>query len=301
MKMVNEVFNGIKATVEKANPAVNGDYYQDGLLYCGKCRTPKQAMIRQPRVKGFEQGYKPMPIICECRAAQLEAERKAEETFRRKVYRSRMLGKVGASHTFAADDNADVRASKVCRGYAAAFREISGYMIHTTPSDGLLLCGNTGTGKTFLCHAILNAVADKGYTIMAVTVGQLERKLWGGDKSEIFSQIERADLLLLDDLGAERSSQYTQQIVYDLLDTRVGARKPILITTNMTEQQIFNPDTQESRRILSRVHGATSVISMQGKDRRTGNMIEMSKRRIELYYNAGLNENVVTDDSGEKF
>lgn len=299
--MVNEVFNAIKANAEKANPATNGDYIRDRLLYCGKCHTPKQAMIRQPRVKGFEQGFKPMPVICECRAAQLEAEKKTEEAFQRRAYRMRMLGKVGASHTFASDDQADEHATNVCKGYAEAFREISGYDAHRTPSDGLLFCGNTGAGKTFLCHAILNAVADKGYTIMAVTVGQLERKLWSGDKSEIFSQIERADLLLLDDLGAERASKYTQQIVYDLLDTRVGAQRPMLITTNMAEQQIFNPDSQESRRILSRVHGAVSIVPMKGKDRRTENILEMSKRRVSAYYNSGKNAGIVPDGSGEKF
>lgn len=300
--MFNNVFNGLKEQAERTNPITTGDYYQDGLLYCGKCHTPKQAMIRQPRVKGFEQGYKPMPIICECRAKQLEEERRAQEAYQRKLYRYHALGKIGATQTFEVDDRADDYASKVCRGYAAAFREISTGEVRRTPADGLLLCGNTGTGKTFLCHAILNAVADKGYTIMAVTVGQFERKLWSGDKAEIFSRIETTDLILLDDLGAERASQYTQQIVYDLLDTRVSVRKPLLITTNLTREQIFNPESTESRRILSRVHGAVSIVPLRGRDRRTRDFAENSKRRVQSYYNAGANENAgLTDDDGVMF
>lgn len=288
--MFNNVFNGIKEQAQNANPVKNGDYYQNGLLFCGKCHTPKQAMIRQPRVKGFEQGYKPMPIICECRAAELEAERKNQELYNRRLYRYHVLGKIGAMHTFEADDKGNERATKVCKGYAAAFREVSETETRRTPADGLLLCGNVGTGKTFLCHAILNAVADKGYTIMAATVGQFERKLWNGDKAEIFSRVESVDLLLLDDLGAERASQYTQQVVYDLLDTRVSARKPLLITTNMTQGQILRPDNDESRRILSRVHGAVSILALTGKDRRFDNLTQNSERRINSYYNAGQNE-----------
>lgn len=290
--MFNDVLDGIKKQASNASPAKSGDYYHEGLLYCGKCHTPKQAMIRQPRVKGFEQGYKPMPIICECRAAELEAERKNQELYNRRLYRYHVLGKIGTMHTFEADDKADEYATKVCKGYVAAFREVSETETRRTPADGLLLCGNVGTGKTFLCHAILNAVADKGYTIMAVTVGQFERKLWSGDKAEIFSRVESVDLLLLDDLGAERASQYMQQIVYDLLDTRVSARKPLLITTNMTQEQIFKPDSSESRRILSRVHGAVSILPLSGKDRRFDNLAKNSERRISSYFNAGQNEGV---------
>lgn len=293
--MFNNAFNAIKEQAQNANPIKNGDYYQNGLLYCGKCHTPKQAMIRQPRIKGFEQGYKPMPIICECRAAELETERKKQEAYQRRLYRYQVLGKIGATHTFEADDKGDEYATKVCKGYAAAFRESPENEPHRTPADGLLLCGNTGTGKTFLCHAILNAVADKGYTIMAATVGQFERKLWNGDKAEIFSRVESVDLLLLDDLGAERASQYTQQIVYDLLDTRVSARKPMLITTNMTKTQILTPDNDESRRILSRVHGAVSILPLNGKDRRFENLSRNSERRISSYFNAGQNESVNFD------
>lgn len=284
--MFQDVFNSIARQAEQANPKSEGDFVKDGLLHCGKCLTPKQAMIRQPRLKGYEQGYKPMPILCECRKRELEAEKKAREAFERRGYRMKVLGKTGAAHTFAADDRAEEYATRVSLGYVDCFKEIADVK-PPIPTDGLLFCGSTGTGKTYLCHAILNAVADKGYSIMAVTVGQFERKVWSGDKGEIFRAVERVDLLLLDDLGAERLSNYVQQLVFDLLDTRVGARKPLLITTNLTKEQLTKPDSMEHRRILSRVLGAVSIVELTGKDRRAADFMEQSEKKTARYFDIG--------------
>lgn len=284
---LQSAYEKIVQSAEEQNPKAPGDYMKDGLLHCGKCHTPKQAMIRQPRIKGIEQGYKPMPIVCECRKQRLKEERKEREAYERRVYRMKALGKSGASHTFAADDRAEEYATRVCYGYSLEFKAVENGVKPPIPSDGLLLCGNTGTGKTFLCHAVLNAVADKGYSIMAVTVGQFERKVWSGDKGEIFKAIERTDLLLLDDLGAERSSPYVQQLVFDLVDTRVSARKPLLITTNMTKEQIFRPEDTDNKRIISRVLGSVSVVTMTGRDRRVQDFSAQAKERADKYARNG--------------
>lgn len=284
--MFQNAFSGIAKQAAKANAQNPGDFVKDGLLHCGKCLKPKQAMIRQPRVKGFEQGFKAMPVICDCRKRELEEEQKARDAFERRKYRVYVLGKAGAAHTFAADDRAEEHATRVSLGYAACFKEINGTK-PSVPADGLIFCGGTGTGKTFLCHAILNAIADKGYSIMAVTAGQFERKVWSGDKGEIFKQVERTDLLLLDDLGAERLSPYVQQLIFDLLDTRVNARKPLLITTNLSKEQLTKPDSMESRRILSRVLGSVSVIELTGRDRRAADFMAQSEKKIDRYAKIG--------------
>lgn len=285
--MFDEVFKNIEEIAKQTNAQKEGDFIKDGLLHCGKCLTPKQAMIRQPRIKGIQQGYKPMPILCKCRQQELDAERREREAYERRGYRIKALGKSGASHTFATDDRAEEYATRVSIGYVNCFKEVVNGVKQPTPTDGLLFCGNTGTGKTFLCHAILNAVADKGYSIMAVTVGQFERKVWSGDKGEIFKTIERVDLLLLDDLGAERASPYVQQLVFDLLDTRVSARKPLLITTNLTKEQLMRPDSIENRREISRVLGSVSIIELTGKDRRAENYVTRSKENTSRYYDIG--------------
>ena len=259
-----------------ANVRQAGDYTENGLLYCGKCRTPKQAMIRQPNT----QDYKPMPVMCACREKQLEAERAEQRRNDILIYREKVLGKTGAAQTFAADDRAELYATKVCMGYAASF--------DSNTTDGLLFCGGTGTGKTFLARAVLNAVADKGFSVMCTTVGQLERRLWDvRDKTDVFERISRTDLLLLDDLGAERQSPYMQQMVYEVLDCRLDARKPILITTNMTLEELRSPDTLEKRRSLSRVYGQTVIVAMLGADRRREKLTSTQEERLAAYYNAG--------------
>ena len=274
MDIMNAFHTIAEAAAEAQRPA-EGDFERDGLLYCGVCGQPKQAMIRQP----FGTEMKPMPVMCACREKQHEAAERQRRADEIRLYREQVLGRVGAGQTFAADDGAEKYISKVCRGYAAKFS--------ADTADGLMLCGGQGSGKTFFARAILNEVAGKGFTIMFATAGQLERTLWDSSKSAVFEKIERTDLMVLDDLGAERSSSYMQQIVFDVLDCRLDRRKPLIITTNMKAEQLLEASTPEAARIISRVQGAVAAVSLISADRRKKQFILSSEERLAEYYNAG--------------
>ena len=284
--MFKEIFKSIEAKAAANNPPAPDDYYVNGLLYCGNCRTPKQAMIRQPRLPGYpqdENGFKAMPVTCKCRQEQIEEEKRREHDFKVKIYRERVLGKVRARQTFENSENAEKFAYNVALGYARQFNR-------KQTTDGLLFCGMSGCGKTYLCNAILNYVADHDCSIYSTTISNFERRLWNADKSELFKRIEQVDLLLLDDLFSERSSDYMKQITFDILDTRVSAMKPILVTTNKTFDELMSGGTLEEKRILSRVRGLCAIVGMTGKDRRTERLIKNNDERIAELYNAGESE-----------
>ena len=111
---------------------------------------------------------------------------------------------------------------------------------------GLNLCGNKGTGKTYLAACIANAVIDKGYSVYFRTMDQLVGQVFKSfDKNTEVSEICSYDLLIIDEFGTEAETSTVQQYVYDIINTRVVQKKPFIITTNVI--------TPEKERILERI------------------------------------------------
>lgn len=128
----------------------------DGLLYCGKCHTPKQARME---IFGAQ---KTVPITCQCRKQELEAlekrerERRDMEIVAKLRHRSLMDDKF-SSQTFASflqtSQNGNV--FRLCQRYVDGFDEM------LQRNQGLLFYGDVGTGKTFSSACIANALLDK--------------------------------------------------------------------------------------------------------------------------------------------
>ena len=99
---------------------------------------------------------------------------------------------------------------------------------------GLLLWGNVGTGKTFAAHCVCNELLQRDEPV-SVFITSLSRVLNSGwDKSDTVTRIRDAPLVVFDDLGAERSSEYALENVFMMVDERYRARKPTIVTTNLT-------------------------------------------------------------------
>ena len=72
-------------------------------------------------------------------------------------------------------------------------------------------------------------------------------------KQEYIDSFNDFDLVIFDDLGAERQTDYVQEIVFNIIDTRLGAGLPCIITTNLTAQEIKNPQDTMHQRIYERI------------------------------------------------
>ena len=138
---------------------------------------------------------------------------------------------------------------RYCKQYADNFRP---------DSQGIFMYGNTGLGKTHLSLAIAGVVAAKGYSVAYGTAQDLLRRI----ENEHFGRAEDAgtldtllssDLLVLDDLGAERSTEYAIEQLYAIVDQRYRSGKPLIVTTNMTLEQLKNGPELGRRRIYERV------------------------------------------------
>lgn len=253
-----------------------GDYVKDGLLYCGKCHTPKQ---HRGNFLGAE---KLVPCICQCKKAELDAEvkRRQWEKQQERIKKQRKAGFPESdmeSWTFAADDGANPRVMQAMRSYVDNFQRFK------EQGKGLLLYGGLGTGKTYAAACIVNALIDTGRACLMTNFTRVLNTLWSiENKQGYLDGLNQFDLLVLDDLGAERRSEYAQEQVFNVIDSRYRAKLPLIITTNLTMQELTAPDNIGNGRIYDRVLEMCHPVEVSGKSRRRQKVANEFKRMNEL-------------------
>lgn len=114
-------------------------------------------------------------------------------------------------------------------------------------SENLMLFGNAGLGKTHAALAVAGVVLDKGYDVIYVSspdyFGRMETLRFGddptGEREVLLEAASTADLLILDDLGTEFNSTFLISTLYSLLNNRLGAHRPTMITSNITDGELL--------------------------------------------------------------
>ena len=260
---INSVINGIEAIANDAIKEEQGDYFQDGLLYCHKCNTPKQI-----RIEIFGE-IKTPKCLCKCAAEQRdrEAEEMKREKWERKIKEKRRIGFADSDLidcTFAKDDRNDERISNIAIKYVEDFQEMR------ERGKGLLFFGSVGTGKTFIAAAIANALIDKGYSCLVTNFARLVNTIQGmyAGKQEYIDSLNSFDLLIIDDLAAERDTEYMTEAVPMIIDNRYRAGLPLIVTTNLTADELKNPEDIKKQRTYSRLLEMCIPLEVDGKDRR---------------------------------
>ena len=257
----------IEAIILKAketNNIVAGDYVgDDNLYYCGKCNTRKQCAVNlldQLRV---------VPCICKCKAEEIKREEEARQQreFFDKVQRYRSVGfpeSEMAKWTFAADDGTNPKMVNAMQNYVQHFDQFK------KQGKGLLLFGSVGTGKTFLAACAANALIDRGVPAMVTNFARIANTLQGmfEGRQEYLDSFNKFPLLVLDDLSAERQTEYMLEIVFNIIDARYRAKLPLIVTTNLTREELQNPTDIRYQRIFSRLFEMCTPIEVVGIDRR---------------------------------
>lgn len=149
---------------------------------------------------------------------------------------------------------------ELCRKYAETFR---------AGADSLLFVGGTGLGKTHLCTSIGKRIVERGYDVVYETAPNIfadfEAEKFGKDqdKNRSTRRYFEAELLLIDDLGAEMTTQYTVSVLYNLLNTRLNKELPMVINTNLDFKDLMN---RYDQRIYSRLMGEFVYRVFKGTD-----------------------------------
>ena len=257
-----------------AMPITENDYlHKSGLIYCAKCHTPKQTMID---LLGDEIKVK---VLCDCQAHELDREEEADRIRKRKeaLARSRdnnIDNKAWHDSSFELDDKRDRAASGKAKAYVDVFDKM--YSTDT----GLLMYGGLGSGKTYLAACIANALLESGKRVMMTNLTSLISNVnadFGADRDYWMSRISRVDLLVLDDFGVERTTEYAIEQSYEIVNTRYKSGKPMVITTNLTLQEMQQEPLLQKRRIFDRVIEKCIPVLVQGDSRRRE--IAEAKRR----------------------
>lgn len=279
---MENTLSAFDSIAKKANEAIvieDGDYYgEDGLLYCGKCHTKKQH-----RDMYFRVGNVTM-CLCKCAIDERKREDDARKQmeFADKIKRYRSVGfpeEDMKNWTFSNDDRADEKLSNAMRNYAENFDK------YKAEGKGLLLYGDTGSGKTFSACCIANALIDKGVPVLVTQFTRIRNELWGMSegRQEYLDNLNKFSLLVIDDLAAEGKTEYMGELIYNVIDSRERAKLPIIITTNLTKEELERPADMTYKRIFSRLFGNCIPVKVEGKDRRKQRLIaEYSSMRDEL-------------------
>ena len=135
-------------------------------------------------------------------------------------------------------------------------------------TKNLLFLGEAGLGKTHLSLAIVNEVLAKGYEAVYSPAGTLfdriEKEHFAYTGSEDFlDTVLNADLLVIDDLGTEFSTQFTQSVVYNIINTRILKNKATILSTNLTIEELRN---RYNPRVCSRLIGHYEFKQFTGDD-----------------------------------
>lgn len=139
------------------------------------------------------------------------------------------------------------------------------------PFTNLILYGQSGLGKTFLCNAIAKALLDQGKTVVYLPSFQLFRlfenyRFHNDDQAfgyEEIANLYSCDLLIIDDLGTEVINTFTSSELFNCLNTRLLNQKSTVISTNLESREWSN---QYSERIVSRIFGFYKPLRFIGTD-----------------------------------
>lgn len=144
---------------------------------------------------------------------------------------------------------------------------------------GILFYGTVGTGKTFYASCIANALLERRVTAAATSFPRLLNLLQGAqEKQKLLDSLARYKLLILDDLGVERDSTFGLEQIFNIVDARSHVHLPIIVTTNLTLEELEHPTSMQYKRIYDRVLEMCPVPLRLTSDSRRRQNAESRKR-----------------------
>ena len=250
---------------------------QDAFLECKNCDNCKGLSTCKNKIKGYK--YTPIDEgnIISFTYDECPKEKKRRESNSYKdnlgLYELPKELKDACFKDIYKDDKARIPIIKYFKEF------IDNYKKENKPK-GIYLNGSFGSGKTYLIAALFNEMAKKGEKSILVYYPKLLRNLkasFGIDYDEQYELVERAPLLLLDDIGAENCSNWSRdEVLGPILQYRMENNLPTFFTSNLTLNELEKSlsitssgvDKVKARRIIERIKQLTVQLELVSKNRR---------------------------------
>lgn len=239
-----------------------GDYTgEDGLLYCGKCRTPKQFRMDTPPMEG-----RLLLHPCRCEQERLDREAAEQEARRHRqavdeLKRRGFTDPAMRAWTFTNDNGK-------CQQMKHAHFYVENWPTMQEENIGYLLWGGVGTGKSYFAGCIANALMEQEIAVrmtnFALILNDLTASFEG--RNDYIARLCRAPLLILDDFGMERGTEYGLEQVYNVIDSRYRSRRPLIVTTNIPLHDLQHPQDTAHARIYDRLLEMCAPIRFSGEN-----------------------------------
>lgn len=262
--MRNIITNMMKQEEQHCNEAGLKDEY------CDKCNTRKSVVV-----KLFGKKRK-MPCLCKCEADKIREQERIEESKQKqmrldKLKMNSLMDKKFEQCTFKnwQMDESNQKMYELGINYTKNWQQMK------KDNIGFILYGGVGIGKTYLVSCIANRLLEQYIPVIIISsIALLGRykKAYMDKQAEVIitNNLQQADLLIVDDLGAENDTTWVKEKIYEIIDSRYRDSKPTIITTNLTLQQLQDKLTGEDgvTRTYDRLLEMCYPIRVQGKSRR---------------------------------
>ena len=239
------------------------------LAICEKCGKPTEKIVKWPLFPGYEERV--VSVVCDCEAEEMRKRKEEQEYLEKMEHLARlrdasMLDKNYKKARFSAYHN--TAENKTARRYAGVYVERFKEM--REKSQGLLFYGPVGTGKTYTAACIANELMDRMTPVVMTSFVTLLQKIQNnhGEEERVMAMVKEIDLLILDDLGAERNTEYALEKVYNIIDARVRAAKPMILTTNLDVAYMKSASNMQYQRIYDRVLERCMPVQIAGRSLR---------------------------------
>lgn len=266
--MIDEIIKNARESQRKKNA------YRDdsGVLRCRNCGKPLESYVKAVG--------KVLPVSCDCDRLEEEEHKQAEQRDQaEQAAKVSPLYDAGYSgYTFERDASPDSQASKQSRAYVAHWPEME------KENFGLLFAGPLGTGKSYYAAAIVNALRAKGVSALIVTTSRLIKTVRSAkNPQEVIDGLNKFQLVALDDLGAERDTDYAVEQLENFVSGRSLKGKPLIVTTNLLRKDLDSPVNMVYARVFDRVKVmCCRPIVLTGPSRRIGQTKERAERCKEV-------------------
>lgn len=249
---------------EKSLDGFGNPLTDEGLIYCGECHELKSYRIYSSILGRVLEPY----VVCKCgqKIDARERQRIIDENKQREVDRNlAQADRLMLKSTFKKDKYPDSKGSVVAKGFCQRWNEY-----YLPKNIGLFMYGGVGVGKTFYASCIANEIARVyGHTVKAISMTKVVNDIFSAeDKSKYISELVSYDLLILDDFGAERKTDYALEQVFSVIDERYKIQKPLIITSNLDYGEIKNAKDVQHKRIYDRIIDMCAPVELEGESRR---------------------------------